>query len=250
MRLVTIISAWGDTIELLPHCIENHLSFADGVIVVWSEMSNYGVRDPRMKAFTHPKAIFLQLEPTPRQTPARNERRKRNAGLDEAKRRGFTHFIIADADEFYDAHQVEVEKQKFDSPHLLGLVCGLKVYIRYPTLRTVDHTLVPFIHKLTPEIICKENYAYPFSSDRSGTHIDHTRRFNINKGVQWSTILMHHMSYVRKDISMKINNSTANLRGYRAVIEEELKNACPGYKSKLYNRELEEVENIFTLPIW
>lgn len=253
MKLCTIISAWGDTLELLPHCIENHLGFADGVIVVWSETSNHGVKDHRMKdfVFTHkfPNVIFYQLEPLLSQAPVLNERRKRNTGIDVARKHLFTHFIIADADEFYDCKQVEWEKNRFSKP-IYGLVCGLKVYVKYPTLRTDDHTLIPFIHKLTQKIKCAENRYYPFAIDNSGAHIDPTRRFNIQDGVQWSEITMHHMSYVRKDINLKINNSTAKLVNSRDIIHQELREAKAGYKSKLYHKELEECSNQFNLPLW
>lgn len=254
MKLCSIISAWGDTLELLPHCIENHLTFCEGVIVVWSERSNYGVADPHMKEFvyTHkfPNVIFYQLEPMKHRDPKINERYKRNTGIDVARKHGFTHFIIADADEFYESKQVEWEKLKFDDPNLKGLVCGLKVYVRYPTLRTDDHTLVPFIHRLTPRIKCAENRYYPFAYDNAGAHIDPTRRLDITQGVQWSTAVMHHMSYVRKNMEMKICNSTANLRRSREVIHEEMRTAAPGGVSKLYHRVFEECENQFNLPIW
>jgi len=49
---------------------------------------------------------------------------------------------------------------------------------------------------------------------------------------------------------MKIDNSTAKLSNSREIIYQELKEARPGYKSKLYHRELEGCENQFTLPIW
>jgi hypothetical protein len=254
LKLTTIISAWGDTLCLLPHCIENHSTFADSVIVVWSETSNYGVKDPRMKEFvykhTYSNVIFHQLEPQRGRLPAVNERAKRNAGIDVARTHGFSHFIIADADEFYDARLVEWEKEKFNQLTIYGLVCGLRVYVRHPTLYTTDHTLVPFIHKLTPKIKCVENRYYPFAYDNGGARIDPTRRFNISEGVVRSDIQMHHMSYVRSDINMKIANSTANLDKMRERIEYDMENAKDGGQSKIYNSNFVKCENKFNIPIW
>lgn len=253
MKLCTIISAWGDTIELLPFCIENHLAFSNGVIVVWSERSNRGITDVRMSEFVNgfktPGVTFHQVEPETAQGSALNERRKRNAGIELARQHMFTHFIIADADEFYDPRQVEWEKTRFDRP-IAGLVCGLKVYIKHPTLRTDDVTLLPFIHRMTPRIKCSENRYYPFAYDNGGARIDPTRRLNITNGVQWSGVTMHHMSYVRQDIDLKIDNSTANLAKYRGTIKEDLVNASPGYVSQLYHRPLEQCANQFNLPLW
>lgn len=254
MKLCSIISAWGDTLELLPHCIDNHLKFCNGVIVMWSEQSNFGVNDTRMKEFVYTHkyhhVIFYQLEPMKHRDARVNERNKRNVGIDVARKHGFTHFLIADADEFYNSKEVEWEKLRFDDPALKGLVCKLKVYVRYPTLRTDDHTLVPFIHRLTNRIKCTENRYYPFTYDNSGAHIDPTRRFDINSGVQMSPVTMHHFSYVRQNIEMKISSSTANLRRSREVIHEELRTAEPGAVSKLYHRPFELCENQFNLPVW
>jgi hypothetical protein len=60
---------------------------------------------------------------------------------------------------------------------------------------------------------------------------------------------MHHYSYVRKDINLKIENSSANLKRSRHIIYEELVNAKPGYLSKLYHQELKECENYFNIQI-
>jgi len=256
MRLATIISAWADSLELLPYCIHNHLQFADSVIVVWSETSNHKVKDARMKDFVYKhdfaNVIFHQLEPVNYHYPLDSEMRKRNTGLDVARSHGFTHFLLADADEFYEADEVEKEKERFvkEKP-LQGLVCGLKVYIKHPTLCTVDPTLIPFIHTLTSKSKVVKNPYYPFAYDRKKAVMDPGRRLNVLDGVEWSKVVMHHMSYVRIDINQKINNSTAtNLRKHRDLIDHDLKNAAPGVMSLWYKHEIAECDNKFNLPIW
>jgi hypothetical protein len=254
MKLCTIINAWTDTLCLLPFCVENHLTFSDGVIVVWSETSNKGQKDDRIKEFvyghTFSDVIFHQLEPIQGILPLMNETRKRNSGLDVARQHGFTHFIIADADEFYVTKEVEWEKKRFEAKDLNGLVCGLNVYIKSPTLMTDDHTLVPFIHKLTPKIKCGEFRGYPFAyDDKKQAHIDPSRRLNVDVGIRWSEIKMRHMSYVRDNIMMKIMNSSAKLENSKDVIARDLENARPGYISELYHQPLQEVDNIFNITI-
>ncbi|HEY3429385.1 MAG TPA: glycosyltransferase family A protein, partial [Cyclobacteriaceae bacterium] len=101
-----------------------------------------------------PRVEFHQLEPMRTLKPLANETRKRNHGIDIARGKGFTHFLIADADELYEPEFMNMEKARFKNPSLNGLVHPLKVYIKSPTLFTFDHTLVCGIHKLNKDTTC------------------------------------------------------------------------------------------------
>ena len=253
MKLATIINSWADTVELLPSCIENHLEFADSVIVVWSKKSNRGQVDDavfNMIATTSFRdTIFHQYEPNESLAPHLSETKKRNLGLDIAREHEFTHFLIADADEFYVAKEVIAEKERFNNP-IIGLVCGLQVYVKSPCLYTSDSTLIPFIHKLSNKMKCGAYRHYPFSHEGKTAMIDPSRRLSINTGVHWSALKMHHMSYVRKNIDLKINNSSANLKRSADVIRRDMANAKPGYISEMYGRSLKECDNQFNIPLW
>src|SRR5690606_3864418 len=108
-------------------------------------------------------------------------------------------------------------------------------------------TLVPFIHKVSPRLKYVMNYqGYPNSS-----HVDPTRRLNISNGVIRANITMHHYSYVRKNMALKLENSSANFKDTRVdVVYEDLANAKSGYFLKGYQKTLTECENIFNLPIY
>jgi hypothetical protein len=254
MKLCSIISAWADTICILPYAIQNHLKFCDGVIVVWSMTSNHGAVDKRMLEFvaTHnyQNVLFHQVEPIKKLKPLINETRKRNIGLDVAKREGYTHFFLADADELYIPEQVSKDKALFFDPQINGLVCRLMVYVGKPTLTCHDTTLVPFIHKLRKDTIAGRFQHYPFAYDKKRTsHIDPSRRLNERAGIIMSNTVMHHFSYLRADINLKIQNSTAKLKNREALIKRDIVNAAPGYVSELYHRPLQEVENYFEIAI-
>lgn len=261
MRLASIINSWVDSIEFLPHVIENHLKFCDGVIVVWSSESNHGNGDggkmekEMLTIFenhnSEKELSFIRLEPNTKLSPLVNETRKRNFGIDTARHEKYTHFIMADTDEFYEPELMIEEKKRFNDPTLNGLVHQLKVYIAKPTLWCDDHTLVCGIHKLERHTYCGNFKEYPYAYDSDGkAHIDPSRRLNFINGIGESNAICHHFSYVRKDINLKINNSSANLRKSKQVIHDELRDAKPGYVSRLYHRPLQESENIFNLPIW
>lgn len=254
MRLCSIINAWADTVELLPHCIENHLKFCDGVIVVWSTTSNHGSMDGRMLQFivsrTFKDVFFYQLEPVRKLKPLFNETRKRNYGLELAKQKGYTHFFLSDADEFYIPEHVERDKKLFDEPQVNGLVCRTFVYVGKPTLYCHDHTKVPFIHKLRKDTTAGRFQHYPFAYDGVRVaHIDPSRRLNERNGIIMSGTIMHHMSYIRADIDLKIQNSTAKLKTKEALIKRDIKNAEVGYVSEMYHRPLQRVENLFNICI-
>lgn len=256
MRLVSIISTWGDTLSLLPKCIENHLQFSDSVIVVWSSKSNYGIIDNRMLHFVmtfenRDRVIFHQVEPiiNRKGDPLYNETRKRNEGLKVAKANGFTHYIISDADEFYIPDQVHTAKTEFNDSNLNGLVAYIRVFVGKPTLWCIDpNTIVPFIHKLRPKTEVGRFSEYPYAYKATKiAQIDPSRRPNEVTGIRFSKAEMYHYSYVREDIDMKIQNSTAKLSRMTKAIKADILYARPGWKSHIYNRELKECENYFGL---
>jgi len=251
MKLVAIFNLW-DGEEIFEHSYRNILPLVDGVIIVWSRLSNscanVGNFDPSKY-----KCISVNHEPSPGKSKQSNERDKRNAGLREAKRHNFTHFIMMDCDEFYDPEEFLREKERFVSKkenELQGLVCRVKTYFKSPEL-TIGYdpvTFVPFIHKLTNSLHYSMNRGYPFAYDSNGGgRIDPTRQLNIKRGVEWSTITMHHYSHVRNDIRVKIENSSANL-GRSSLLDDWL-NAKEGYFVKMYNRVLEKCPNYFNIQL-
>jgi hypothetical protein len=193
---------------------------------------------------------FVQLEPAAGMSPLTNETRKRNHGIEVARSKGFTHIMTSDADEFWDHEVMNFLKVKFDGDERLnGFVHPLKVFIKTPTLYCDDHTLVPGIQKLTKNFYLGNFKEYPFAYTDGQAHIDPSRRPNTLSGVVYSPAPMAHMSYVRKNIDLKIDNSSANLRRSRQVIYDELRDAKPGYMSKLYHQELKECENYFNIEV-
>lgn len=248
MKLAAVFNIWADCACIFPYAIENIRPVVDDIIVVWSKKSNRG----QVVDYVLPDGCQLvQCEPVA-MNPHVSETAKRNAGLEAAKKIGATHFIMLDGDEFYEQKEFLSELCSIQHDNLAGTVCKVKTYFKSPTLTIgYDHTLVPFIHKLTPDLQYHMNFKYyPFAVDSKGTSfIDCTRRLNIKRGVQMADITMHHYSYCRKDISLKLQNSSANFKALRAtMVYDDLKNAKPGYFLRGFQRELKECDNIFNLP--
>jgi len=206
MRLVAIYNIWSDW-DWLEISVKNIKLLVDGIIIVASERSNWGEYSPiptLWKGSVNIREPFFNH-------PLNCETDKRNYGLDLAKREGYTHFICLDADELYEQEAFLKAKERFNSePDLQGLVCRTQVYFKSPELTIgLDHTLVPFIHKIQPGIRHEFNKKYPYAWENGNIHIDPSRSLNINSGVKMDDIIMHHYSWVRKDYEKKIRNSTA-----------------------------------------
>lgn len=254
MKIACVYSVWGDCLDLLSKSVQNILPVVDEVIIIASKTSNFGnVLDydfepiPRVHVYWH--------EPDLHHSPADNECTKRNFGLDKAREHGMTHYLGADSDELYEISEfmreyTKIRKRIGTDDEIDGMVCRLKTYFKEPTLTIgYDHTLVPFIHKLTPYLRYKlDSKKYPFAYDEQGNaHIDPTRRFNLTEGVVMSEITMHHFSWLRKDFNLKIENSTASRNLKKSSIYRDLENAKEGVYNEFYRTELKKCENLFLL---
>jgi hypothetical protein len=242
-RPVASINFW-DSGELLPFAVQNWHKLGIDVIIVYSDKSNYFKHADNTEYLKSPQfkdCIIVQHEPRPGWSPMDNERSKRQAGLTKARESGFTHIITADCDEFYEPFQVDYEAD--------GTVVQCQTYFKLPTLTIgLDRTLVPFVHKITPNLAYAFNTRYPFAFDGTGIRIDPTRQFNISRGVTFNgEIIMHHLSWCRVDVETKIKNSTARNNIERSSILQDWKDAKAGSFCKYYNTVLKECPDKFGL---
>lgn len=246
MKLAAIFNVWHDW-DMLQYSAGNIESLVDGIIVIGSEFSNYGEQSPIPKEWLY-KVIVR--EPKIGRPPMENETMKRNYGLEIARKAGYTHFIMMDADEFYNPLDLRVELKRFKhNEHLNGLVCASRVYFKSPHLTIgLDTTLVPFIHKITPGLQFGINKNYPFAWDKGAIRIDPTRQLSYSKGIEWSPIIMEHYSWVRSDIEIKIRNSSARANLERSTIREDYALAKETYFCKFYGRTLIRASVDFNIP--
>lgn len=255
MRLCGIWIVWDD-FDLLEYSIASIMDQLNGIIIVASERSTTGEISPIPDEW---RDRVVVCEPQAGLSQRDNERAKRNFGLNQAKKAGFTHFLMLDSDEFYEPQAIAEGKEEFNNPDLRGLVCGSKIYLRSPELCIDDYTRVPFIHKLTADLEFKKNYEYPYSCGYLGILIDPTRTLNITEGVGFSKTIMHHMTLVRRDVRKKIRNSSGErIKQFSNLLLEDYKKAKEGYRPRYYNigeesakkdRVLQRVPNTFNIPV-
>lgn len=235
MRLALIYIVWSD-FDWLEISLKHMRPLVDGVIIVASTYSNHGEYSPIPNEFKN-NELFIR-EPH-FNIPMHSETDKRNYGLDLARAQGYTHFLMADADEVYEAGPFLKSKELFKNPNLKGLVCNCQTYFKSPLLTIgLDITLVPFIHEITPTLRFEFNRRYPFAWEGNQIRIDPTRSMNINSGVERIDLTMHHYSWVRKDYQKKIRNSTARKNLERSNILQQLLQPKEGDFIDFYNKHL------------
>lgn len=181
-----------------------------------------------------------------------NELKLRNIGLEASRKAGCTHHISSDVDEFYKPEEMSYAKEVVEQGDYDFTVVHMETYYKSPTyLVTPTQKLkVSFIHPVRNEY--RRDILYPIFP----FHMETTRRFRDHEKYRLfepHEITMHHMSYVRKDIRRKFQNSDnaqfykldkfyANYDTYQVGGRVCL---LPEYR----NRKTVEVENTFGIQI-
>lgn len=145
----------------------------------------------------------IHFEPDLSLHPKQNELALRNVGLDASIRAGCTHHISSDVDELYDGEQMEYAKGVMAAGGHDFSVVPIETYYKNPTfvVRPRQNICVTFIHPVDNRY--DRVRGFPFM-------VEETRRFERAENVKLFTadeVVMHHMSYVRRDIRKKFNNS-------------------------------------------
>lgn len=257
MKLAAIYSVW-DGEELLEGSIRQIREHVDIVILVVSSISNHkeeyfgGVYESLRLEGLGLADVVQTWRPEIFIKPMRMESQKREFGLEVARLYGATHFLYMDCDEYYDSNQFKNAKTAFSKRELKGIkgsVCSMYTYFKEPTLKLdpPEEYFVPFIHTLTLETRTGFSNGklidYPF-------YCDPTRRVNTMQVVDLSeTVKMHHYSYVRKDLSRKIRNSSARSNIERTPVVQDYANAKEGYFLKYCQKSLILADNKFNIKL-
>lgn len=246
MKLAAIYNIF-DGDELLGEsmrCMDGHV---DLFILVYQNVSNFGEHHEPTLELGFGETITHKYDPLLTGSihdGTANEIKKRNIGLEIAREAGCSHFLFVDCDEFYQdfgrAKRLYFESRK------AGSVCSIVTYFGSPTLQFADkdNYWVPFVHELNKDTVAGYR-KYPF-------YVDPTRRVN-ERHVAELPVIMHHYSWVRKDIDRKMRNSSAKSNMERLKrITEDCKIAYEGMTvPDMSNRKLVEVPDFFNLkPIF
>jgi hypothetical protein len=173
-----------------------------------------------------------------------NEANARNAGLDACIEAGCSHHITADVDEFYEPQGLEFVKQSIGDHDCTSV--EMEVYYKRPTWRLIPapKQIVPLIHSVN--LRCDPKAEFP-------KRIDESRRMATKNclHIQRSDFVVHHMSYVRRNMVEKLKNTA-----HRYSDHDKFVSAFRKYNLRdrvalapdFLNRRTVLVENTFNIP--
>ena len=202
--------------ELLEASVRNIRPHVDYICVVWQRVSWYGspVHDEVLPLITKLKEEglvneVLEYEVNLKLKAGRNETRKRNMGLQAARKAGCTYFMAMDTDEFYKADEIENAKHYLIKHGITHSYCAQTIYGKQPTqMIMATMSCCPFFSRLT--------YWSKHQNDpHSVAQADPTRKIS---HIPWwrggsrhffvHQVKMNHFSFIRKDLQRKIDNSS------------------------------------------
>ena len=245
--------------ELLEFSAKSIRNCADYILVIYQDISNYGnhsttnvlayLEDLKTKGLIDD---ILKYEPDLMFKGHGNELAKRNLGLVKCKENGCTHFMTMDVDEFYKEEELKFVKEIVESDNYDSSACQMQTYYKTAewSITPPETYYVPLIYKIDNRRFSLSN-KWPISADP-------TRRLEPKKLMIFmrEKIEMHHMSYVRKDIRAKLNNSSANGNWKNRIEELALYHdnwtsskmaRFAGSEERLY--DIKQVPNIFGINI-
>lgn len=205
-----------DSEQFLEKSIRQIKPVADKVIAVAQTKSNYGEtylggveeceRLAQLELIDH--IIYYEPAHYTRKPAGELETEKRERGRVLAAHIGCQHFIQMDCDELYFTHEFDRAYQIYLKHNVDASVCRLKTYFKKPTWQLMpdENYWVPGFHKIRMSGYMGRG-EYPMKGGKY--FVDPTRKVHGCKSIIQLPMTMHHYSWVRNDIAMKLRNSTS-----------------------------------------
>jgi hypothetical protein len=241
--------------ELLEYSIRAIRDQVDFLSVVYQEISFFGNKASptllptldRLKVSGLIDELVL-FHPDLKVRSKVNELNMRNIGLDRSIANGCTHHITLDTDEFIKSDMLKLAKDAMDGETYDCSMVENIVYFKEPTwqVNPGQRHHVSFINPVWNRYSMVYHFPYKIEITRRVTSFDRVKVFLKDE------IVIHHMSYVRRDIRQKLDNSpTGTLYDIDEFVDKFNK-----YKlgerlciaPDFLNRRTIEVDNIFNIP--
>lgn len=236
--------------ELLEGSIKQIRSEVDYISVVYQTISNFGdtcdknliplLNELKSKGLVDEIYPYFPLSGNGHG----NELNKRNIGLELSKKNGCTHHMSMDTDEYYDLDQFKYLKKIVIDGDFDSSACQMTTYYKEPIYRLEpkEEYYVSLIYKIREGV--------QFNIVGFPVMVDPTRRMDCGnfKNFTRDEIEMHHMSYVRKNINKKMNNSSAKINFQNEIpkLTEYFNNWKFGKKALMPGRPPSEYDIIQT----
>lgn len=209
-----------DGVELLEHSIKQIRKHVDYVQVIYQSSSWFGhqIKNEDLITLNSLKlsglvddltkfSDFVPLKDSLANSIAKAkayEKAKRELGLRSALRKGCTHYLCMDVDEFYLEDQFALAKEEIEKNDYGLTAVKFINYVNVPTLhRGYDSSRVPFICKIGPSSSMTSRFFVKCDPTRGiSSRVNSTHDFDPEM------ITMHHMETVRRDLKTKYEATT------------------------------------------
>jgi hypothetical protein len=205
-----------DGVEHLRSSILQIREYIDFITVVYQKESNFGNKISK-ENFEIIRELFLddliddlyEYIPDFNISPHQNELNKRNIGYFLSMENNMNYHMSMDCDEFYLKQDFFNLINDYKTNKYSSGFCQMKTY--YKNNKYILNPSEEYFVSLFYEVNLKKSYIL---NNQSVVLVDPTRRMNVGDNYKIFTreeIEMHHLSYVRKDISEKFTNSSAKM---------------------------------------
>ena len=260
-----------DGIELLEHSIKQIRKHVDYVQVIYQGTSWFGhpiknedlitLNSLKIKGLVDELTKFQDFIPL-KDSRANSiskakvyEKTKRELGLKSALRRGCTHYLCMDVDEFYQEEQFAAAKSEIEKNDYGLTAVRFINYVNIPTLhRGYDPARVPFICKINEKSFMTSRFFVKCDPTRGiASQVKTTHDFDPE------SITMHHMESIRKDLKTKYEATTRAIfkRYATAALIDNIKKTSHARPELDFNKiifpslgkiKLKVCENQFEIP--
>lgn len=241
--------------ELLESSINSIRNNVDYISVVYQTISNFGnpcddglvplLEDLKNRGLVDE---LFNYRPRVNKGGHFNEISKRNIGLSLSEGAGCTHHMAMDSDEFYTDEDFKLMKSQMEINNYESSACQMTTYYKEPIYRLdpKEDYYVSLLFKIRQGKEYVIGHPFPVL-------VDPTRRMEPGRCKIFARdeIEMHHMSYVRKDLRKKLQNSSASpnfknidkIVDYYANWEYPKKGLMGGAPDKFFN--IVKVDKLF-----
>lgn len=230
-----------DSLELLVPSIRSVRNVAEYVCVVYQTKSNFHEPmsniDQELLERARKSCLvdeFILYNPVHKGGHA-NELAKRNLGKDACLNAGCSYFMTMDVDEFYLEPELRFALNSITKSGHDASACKMQTYYKSAgyVIDPPEEYYVPLIYRMDARKFDLRN-RWPVAADPTRRLASQSVRLFDRTEVQ-----MHHMSYVRRDLGMKLRNSSARANFHSRIdrIVDHFNRWQPGQSALLAGKE-------------
>lgn len=233
-------------VELLEHAINSVKDHVDEIIISFQTVSNYGNECKDILDFMDrfPSYTYFSYEPDLKVDAKTNEKRKHQKLIELARSLNCTHFFLSATDHFYKEDEILYAINVVLTTGVKTTYSKMVTYFKEPTLmlEPLEEYYMPFIcstsvnmGNMSPVLVDPACSFRPFAP------------YYVFKEEE---VLMHHFSWIRKDIRNKLENAAAKVNWEDKIEDfiDRYNNFKLGDRFPYYPKHrIVETEDIFNL---